>query len=352
MTSRIKIRRPDDWHLHLRDGVMLNTVLPYSSREYGRAMIMPNLVPPLKNTKDIYLYRERILNALPEGHKFTPLMTMYLSDDTDPKDLIDGFNHGIIEAVKLYPANATTNSAHGVSSIDKVAHILDVMQRSDIPLLIHGESTDIHIDMFDREARFIEDVLIPLSFRYPELRIVLEHATTIEAIDFVQESGVNIGATITPQHVFLNRNALFKGGLRPHNYCLPVLKREKHRAAIVRAITSTQNESFFLGTDSAPHERLRKESSCGCAGIFNSPIALAVYATIFESANALDKLEAFTSINGPRFYRKPVSDEFITLLKQEQTVPEMIEVPGEGQLSPFLAGEKINWVVECEMEVH
>lgn len=346
MINEIKIRRPDDWHLHLRDGEILKTVLPYSSREYGRAIIMPNLIPPLKKTKEIVSYRERIMTALPDDHQFTPLMTMYLSDDTDPDDLIDGFNRGIIEAVKLYPAHATTNSAHGVSSIDAVSGVLEVMQRADIPLLIHGEVTDTDVDIFDREARFIEKTLVPLTLRYPELRIVVEHATTQDAAEFVLESKGNVGATITPQHILLNRNALFKGGIRPHNYCLPILKREKHRAALVKAITSLGCERFFLGTDSAPHEKGKKESSCGCAGAFNAPIALAVYATVFEEANALEKFEAFTSLNGPNFYRKPFNEETITLVRKQQIVPDVIEVPGVGQLVPFLAGEKIDWTVE------
>lgn len=346
MVTELKIRRPDDWHLHLRDGDMLRTVLPFSSQECGRAIIMPNLVPPLKRTSEIVAYRERILAAMPEGHQFTPLMTMYLSDDTYAADLIEGFNRGIIEAVKLYPAHATTNSAHGVSSIDKVSNVLEIMEQADIPLLIHGEVTDVHVDVFDREASFIEKTLAPLAIRYPQLRIVVEHASTTEAVDFVMESGGNIGATITPQHILLNRNDIFKGGIRPHNYCLPILKREKHRAAIVRAITSPHNKRFFMGTDSAPHEKGRKESSCGCAGVFNAPVALAIYASVFEEANALDKLEAFTSLNGPHFYRKPVNTDTITLMREEQIVPDAIDVPGVGQLIPFLAGEKINWTVK------
>lgn len=346
MIKKITIPRPDDWHLHLRDGVMLKTVLPFSSQQYCRAIVMPNLAPPLKKTTEIAAYRERILAALPEGHNFTPLMTMYLSDDTDPGDLLEGYNRGIIEAVKLYPANATTNSASGVSSLENIYHVLEAMQESDIPLLIHGESTDPSTDVFDREARFIENTLVPLTQRYPALRVVCEHITTVEAADFVRSSSENIGATITPQHLFLNRNALFKGGLRPHNYCLPVLKREKHRAALVEAITSSDSGRFFLGTDSAPHERGKKESSCGCAGAFNAPVALAVYASVFEQENALDKLEAFTSFNGPKFYRKSVNSDTITLIRSEQVVPEAIEVSGEGQLIPFLAGEKLDWKVE------
>lgn len=344
--NKLIIRRPDDWHLHVRDNEILKAVLPYSSREYARAIIMPNLTPPLKKTNEIIAYRDRILAALPKEHKFTPLMTMYLSDDTEVNDLLMGFNQGIIEAVKLYPANATTNSAHGVSSIDKISAVLDAMQQADIPLLIHGEVTDPHVDIFDREAKFIENTLAPLASRYPNLRIVAEHITTKEAAEFVIESNENIAATITPQHILLNRNALFKGGIRPHNYCLPILKREKHREALVKAITSSNCQRLFLGTDSAPHEKGSKESACGCAGTFNAPVALAVYASVFERENALDKLEAFTSINGAKFYRKPVNEDFITLEKKPQIIPEIITVPGIGNIVPFLAGEEIEWTVK------
>lgn len=345
MTNELTLRRPDDWHLHLRDGEMMKTVLPFSSREYARAIVMPNLTPPLKKTKEIAAYRERILAALPQGHHFTPLMTLYLSDDTDPKDLLTGFNQKIVQAVKWYPAHATTNSAYGVSAVDKISSVLETMQRANIPLLIHGEVTQASVDIFDREARFVDDTLMPLVRQFPALRVVLEHVTTTEAATFVRESSASIAATVTPQHLLLNRNALFQGGIRPHHYCLPILKRERHRQALVQSITSGGHR-FFLGTDSAPHERHTKETRCGCAGVFNAPVALAVYASIFEQANALDKLEAFTSLNGPQFYGLPPNKEKVTLVKQIQVVPEAIVIPGVGSVVPFLAGETLSWSVK------
>ncbi|QIQ21829.1 dihydroorotase [Zophobihabitans entericus] len=344
MSVKLVIRRPDDWHLHLRDNEMLATVLPYSSQIYGRAVVMPNLVPPLKTTSAISDYRERILGSMPENHHFQPLMTAYLSDDSDAKDLLSGYQSGVIKAVKLYPAHATTNSAHGVSSVDAVMPVLEMMQKERIPLLIHGEVTDSHIDVFDREARFIETILVPLLNRLPELKVVLEHATTKEAAEFVLNGKDNLAATITPQHLLLNRNALFQGGLRPHNYCLPILKREIHRQALVKAVTSGSSR-FFLGTDSAPHEQGKKEGACGCAGAFNVITALSIYAHIFEQENALDKLEAFTSLNGPRFYGLPTNTETITLIKQPMFVPESIEVVSGGKLIPFLAGELLEWSI-------
>lgn len=345
MTTKLTIRQPDDWHLHLRDGDMTRTVLPYTSQFFGRAIIMPNLVPPLKTTKDIKAYRERILSALPAGSQFEPLMTAYLSDDTDANDIKEGFQHGVLKAVKLYPAHATTNSAHGVSSIDTVMPVLEMMQKEGIPLLIHGEVTDATVDMFDREARFIETTLLPLLKRLPELKIVLEHATTKEAAELILHGSDNLAATVTPQHLYLNRNALFQGGLRPHNYCLPILKREIHRQALANAVTSGCSR-FFLGTDSAPHEKNNKESACGCAGAFNVQSALSVYAQVFEQANALDKLEAFTSLNGPAFYKLPVNERTITLVKKPFKVPESIDVISGGKLIPFLAGETLNWSIE------
>lgn len=342
--QQLTIRRPDDWHLHLRDGDMMKAVLPYSSRDYGRAIIMPNLVPPLINTADVVAYQQRILALIPSEHHFTPLMTAYLSDHTDVNDLIAGFNQGVLKAAKLYPAHATTNSAHGVTSIEAVRSILTAMQTAGMPLLIHGEVTDGQVDVFDRETRFIEQTLQQIVNDFPELKIVMEHITTEEAASFVLEGSQYIAATVTPQHLLLNRNAIFQGGLRPHNYCLPILKREKHRQALVNAVTSGCNR-LFLGTDSAPHEKMRKENACGCAGAFNSPVALAVYTHVFEQQNALDKLEAFCSLNGPRFYQLPVNEETIRLVKQPQTIPERIDVPGEGSLVPFLAGETLNWSV-------
>ena len=341
----LKIKRPDDWHLHLRDGDMLKAVLPHSSNHLGRAIIMPNLIPPLVETKDIEAYRGRILAALPEGHKFQPLMTAYLSDTTNPADLIAGHNAGIISAVKLYPANATTNSAQGVSSMDKVYHVLEAMQEADIPLCIHGEVTHADVDIFDRESRFVEEILAPLVARFPQLRVISEHVTTKEAAQFVMESSDKVAATMTPQHLLLDRNDLLVGGIRPHNYCLPILKRNIHREALVKAATSG-NESFFMGTDSAPHATDKKENCCGCAGAFNSMVALSVYAEVFEKANALDKLEAFTSLNGPKFYKQPVNEDTITLVKAPYDVPEKIDVPNIGTVTPFLAGKTLDWSVK------
>jgi len=344
--TEITIARPDDWHLHLRDGDMMKTVLPDSSRHFGRAIIMPNLVPPLINTADILNYKKRIQDNIPEHHNFEPMMTAYLSDSTDPNDLVDGFERGIIEAVKLYPANATTNSANGVSSIEKVYHVLEAMERSDVPLLIHGEVTGAEVDIFDRESQFVDTVLQPLTEKFSSLRMVVEHVTTQEAAEFVMAGGENIAATVTPQHLLYDRNALLVGGIKPHNYCLPILKREKHRLALVKAVTSKENSKFFLGTDSAPHETGRKESSCGCAGAYNSLVALSVYATIFEKEGAIEQLEAFTSLNGPKFYKKPVNSDSITLVKEKMLVPEIVDVVGGGTITPFLAGQTLDWSVK------
>lgn len=344
MTQQLKIRKPDDWHLHLRDGAMLKGVLPQSSRHFSRAIIMPNLVPPVKTTKEAEAYRQRIVAAIPVGDNFTPLMTCYLSDDTSVTDLISGFNQGLFRAAKLYPAHATTNSAHGVTSIDAIMPVLEAMQQAGMPLLIHGEVTSSEVDVFDREARFIETVLTPLVKRLPQLRIVLEHATTAEAAEFVIAGSDNIAATVTPQHLLCDRNALFKGGIRPHYYCLPILKREKHRAKLAETVTSG-HPRFFLGTDSAPHECARKESSCGCAGVFNASVAIQAYATLFDQHNALQHLEAFCSLNGPKFYRLPVNEEFITLERRPYAVPLEIPIEGEGKLVPFMAGETLPWSI-------
>ncbi|WP_392559472.1 dihydroorotase [Orbus mooreae] len=342
--KKITIKRPDDWHLHLRDGEVLNTVLPYSSRDYGRGIIMPNLVPPLKKMAEIIAYKDRILAALPAGHQFKPLMTAYLSDDTSADEIISGYQNGILSAVKLYPAHATTNSAHGVSSIQSVLPVLEAMQKQGVPLLIHGEVTDPAIDVFDREARFIDTILLPLMKALPELKVVLEHVTTQDAAALILEGPHNLAATVTPQHIFLNRNALFQGGLRPHNYCLPILKKENHRNSLTKAVTSGCDR-FFLGTDSAPHPKNSKESACGCAGAFNALTALSLYAQVFEQENALDKLEAFTSINGPKFYQLPVNTDSITLIKQQYIVPNFIMTADDREIVPFLAGETLNWSI-------
>ena len=344
MTQTITIRKPDDWHLHLRDGAMLKGVLPFTSRHFSRAIIMPNLVPPVRTTLDAEGYRQRILAAIPKGDHFTPLMTCYLSDDTSADDLITGFKESVFRAAKLYPAHATTNSAHGVTSIDAIMPILEAMQEAGMPLLIHGEVTSADVDIFDREARFIETILVPLVNRLPELKIVLEHATTAEAAEFVVASGENIAATVTPQHLLCDRNALFKGGIRPHYYCLPILKREKHREMLAKTVASGHSR-FFLGTDSAPHECARKESSCGCAGVFNASVAIQAYATLFDEHNALPNLEAFCSLNGPRFYGLPINEETITLERRPYVIPNELPIEGEGKLVPFMAGETLPWSI-------
>lgn len=342
MSKQVTLRKPDDWHLHLRDNTMLNDVLPFSSGFYHRAIIMPNLIPPVKTRDQAEQYYQRIKAANIINNDFMPLMTCYLSDDTDAKDLIDGFKHGVFFAAKLYPAHATTNSANGVSSIDSILPVLEQMQFHGMPLLIHGEVTSAEVDIFDREARFIETQLIPLLTKLPKLKVVMEHITTKDAAEFVLSAPDNVAATVTPQHLMLNRNAIFKGGIRPHYYCLPILKKEHHRQALVNAVTSGSSR-FFLGTDSAPHACERKESSCGCAGIFNSPVALQVYATVFEQADALDKLEAFCSINGPTFYGLPVNEPSITLVKKSFTVPNEYHLTNGDKLIPFMAGETLPW---------
>jgi dihydroorotase len=341
MPDQITLRRPDDWHLHLRDGLALKTVLPFTAAQFGRAIVMPNLNPPVTTTAMARAYRERILAALPAGASFAPLMVAYLTDDTDPEDLAAGFADGVLTAAKLYPAHATTNSAAGVTDISRIDRVLERMAEIGMPFLVHGEVTDPAVDIFDREAVFIETILEPLVRRLPELPIVFEHATTQQAVDFVRAAGPNIGATITPHHMLLNRNALFAGGLRPHHYCLPVVKRERHRLALVQAATSG-DPHFFLGTDSAPHAVSVKEMDCGCAGIFNAPAAIEVYAEIFEAEGALDRLEAFASLNGPRFYGLPVNDESVTLVRAASTVVASVAF-GDDEIRPFRAGETLNW---------
>lgn len=339
--NTLTIRRPDDWHVHLRDGDILKGVLPYTARQFARAIVMPNLSPPVIRAADGAAYRDRIMAALPAGMDFTPLMTAYLTNGTDADDLAAGFTDGIFTAAKLYPAHATTNSAHGVTDIANIYGVLERMQDIDMPLLIHGEVTDHDVDIFDREAVFIERTLNKVVRDFPELRIVFEHITTAEAVDFVVASGPNIGATITPQHLHINRNAMFAGGIRPHAYCLPVAKREKHRLALRKAAVSG-NPKFFLGTDSAPHAVSAKESACGCAGIFNAPFAIESYALVFEEEGALEKLEGFASEFGPRFYRLPLNDDKITLTKAPVEVPLSVDANGT-PVSPFHAGETIGW---------
>lgn len=341
MTSQITIRRPDDWHVHLRDGDMLKAVVGYTARQFARAIVMPNLTPPVISVAAGQAYRDRILNALPAGADFTPLMVFYLTDDADPEEIARGYEQGVFAACKLYPAHATTNSAHGVTDIRKLTSVLETMQRIGMPLLIHGEVTDRDVDIFDREAVFIERILVPLVRDFPALKIVLEHITTAEAVAFVEGSGPQIAATITPQHIIINRNAIFDGGIRPHAYCLPVAKRETHRLAVRKAAVSG-SPKFFLGTDSAPHAIDRKEAACGCAGIFNAPFALESYAQVFEEEGVLDRLEGFASEHGPNFYGLPLNEGTVTLSREEVSVPEKV-MAGEISLVPFHAGELVRW---------
>ncbi len=342
-SSRLVIRQPDDWHVHLRDGAMLADVVPYTARQFARAIVMPNLSPPASTTGEVAAYRDRIMAALPADSAFTPLMVLYLTDATDPDDLEAGFALGVLTAAKLYPAHATTNSAHGVTSLRGIYPVLDRMQEIGMPLLVHGEVTDADIDIFDREAVFIERVLMPALRDFPALKVVFEHITTQDAVDFVLAASDNVAATITPHHLQINRNAMFAGGMRPHAYCLPVAKREVHRLALRKAATSG-SPKFFLGTDSAPHEVKTKESGCGCAGIFCAPHALEAYASVFEEEGALDRLEAFASENGPRFYGLPLNDEQIVLERQANLVPNRIAVSG-GEVVPWRAGETLAWSV-------
>jgi dihydroorotase len=337
MTDRLTIRRPDDWHVHLRDGAMLEAVAAHTARQFARAIVMPNLSPPVTDVAAAEAYRARILAALPAGSDFTPLMTCYLTDGTDSAEIARGHESGAFAACKLYPAHATTNSAHGVTDIRALGAVLETMQRIGMPLLIHGEVTDRDVDIFDREAVFIERTLAPLVRDFPALKIVLEHITTAEAAEFVTGAGPLVAATITPQHLHLNRNALFDGGLRPHAYCLPVIKRERHRLA-VRAAAVSGSPKFFLGTDSAPHAVERKEMDCGCAGIFNAPFALESYAAVFEEEGALDKFEGFASEHGPHFYGLPLNEGTVTLERIAAEVPVRVE-----GLVPFHAGETLNW---------
>ena len=327
--------------MHLRDGAMLNTVLDYTARQFGRAIVMPNLAPPVTTAALAEAYRQRIMAALRPGLAFQPLMTAYLTDSTDPADIARGFAGGAFTAAKLYPAHATTNSAHGVTDVAKIHPVLERMQAIGMPLLVHGEVTDPAVDIFDREAVFIERVFAGIARDFPALKVVFEHITTVEAADFVAAGGPNIGATITPHHLHINRNAIFEGGIRPHMYCLPVAKREKHRLALRKAATSG-SPKFFLGTDTAPHTIPRKEAACGCAGLFNAPFAIESYAMTFEEEGALDRLEAFASENGPRFYGLPLNEGRIVLERAPNAVPEQI---GEGPeaLKPFHAGETLTW---------
>ena len=341
MTDRITIRRPDDWHVHLRDGAALADIVPHTARQFARAIVMPNLSPPVTSAAMGAAYRQRILAAIPPGMDFTPLIVAYLTDHSDAADLVTGHADGIFTAAKLYPAHATTGSAHGVTDVAALYPVLERMQLAGMPLLIHGEVTDQHVDIFDREAVFIDRILTGLVRDFPALKIVFEHITTREAADFVASSGPHVAATITPQHLHINRNAMFAGGIRPHAYCLPVAKREAHRLALRKAATSG-SPKFFLGTDSAPHARGAKESACGCAGIFNAPFALESYITVFDEEGALDRFEGFASLHGPTFYGLPVNAAAITLERATVTVPASLAL-GDSEVVPFHAGEVLHW---------
>ena len=341
--TELSLIKPDDWHLHLRDGDALRAVLPHTAARFSRAIIMPNLKPPIVSTALARRYRDRIAAALPAGMRFEPLMTLYLTDNTSPEEITHARSSGVVFAVKYYPAGATTNSDSGVSEIHKCFSTLAAMERVGMPLLVHGEVTDPTVDIFDREAIFIERVLAPLATRFPGLKLVLEHITTQQAVDFVSSAPATVAATITVHHLLFNRNALFRGGIRPHYYCLPVLKRETHQRALVEAATSG-NPKFFLGTDSAPHARHTKETDCGCAGVYSAHAALELYAEVFEACAALDRLQAFASFHGADFYGLPRNTERITLTKQEWLVPA--ELPyGEHTLVPLRAGETVQWAL-------
>jgi dihydroorotase len=341
MIETLTLRRPDDWHVHLRDGAMLNAVVNHTARQFARAIVMPNLVPPVTTVAMAQAYRERILAAVEPGLDFTPLMTAYLTDTIDPEQLARGHAEGVFTAAKLYPAGATTNSAAGVTDVARIYPVLERMQAIGMPLLVHGEVVSEDIDIFDREAVFIDRVLTRLVHDFPALRIVFEHITTLEAAEFVASAPDTVAATITAHHLEINRNHLLVGGVRPHLYCLPVAKREQHRLALRRAATSG-SPKFFLGTDTAPHPRPDKETACGCAGIFSAPVALECYAATFEAEGALDRFEAFASLNGPRFYGLPVNEGTVTLRREPQTVPESCGV-GETAVVPFRAGETLAW---------
>ncbi|OKH15147.1 dihydroorotase [[Limnothrix rosea] IAM M-220] len=339
--ENLTITRPDDWHLHLRDGDALKAVLPHTAKQFARAIVMPNLKPPVRTVAEAAAYRDRILAAIPVGEKFEPLMTLYLTDNTTPADIIAAKDSQFVKAVKYYPAGATTNSDSGLTDIRNGDRVFAAMEAVDLPLLLHGEVTHQEIDVFDREKVFIQRYLMPLKERFPKLRIVLEHITTEDAVKFVLSTDEKVAATITPQHLLLNRNSIFQGGIRPHYYCLPILKRETHRQALIEAATSG-NPKFFLGTDSAPHARDRKETSCGCAGCYSALHALELYAEAFESVNALDKLEAFASFHGADFYQLPRNTEKITLTKKTWRIPDELPFP-DSALVPLRAGEEMTW---------
>jgi dihydroorotase len=340
--NQLTITTPDDWHLHLRDGEPLKAVLPYSARQFGRAIIMPNLTPPVTTTEQALAYRERILAALPEGASFESLMVLYLTDNTPAEEIERAVASGVVKAVKLYPAGATTNSSSGVTDVRHCDAAIGAMARLGLPLLVHGEVTSPEIDIFDREAVFIEQVMAPLLERHPSLKVVFEHITTADAVNFVRKAPDNVAATITAHHLLFNRNHMLVGGIRPHYFCLPVLKRETHRAALIEAATSG-SPKFFLGTDSAPHARGAKESACGCAGAFTAPAALELYATAFEQAGALDKLEGFASHFGADFYGLARNQGTVTLKREEWQLPAALDYVGDEVIVPLMAGETLGW---------
>lgn len=340
------ITRPDDWHLHLRDDDALTAVVGHTAAQMGRAIIMPNLKPPVTTTEQAIAYRERILAALPEGSAFEPLMVLYLTDTTPPEEIQRAVDSGIVKAVKLYPAGATTNSASGVTDIAHCDAAISMMAKLGMPLLVHGEVTDHDIDIFDREAVFIERVMKPLLARHPSLKVVFEHITTQQAAEFVASASENVAATITAHHLLFNRNKMLAGGIRPHYYCLPILKREQHRQALLKAATSG-SPKFFLGTDSAPHAKGDKESSCGCAGAYTAPAAIELYATAFEEMQALDKLEAFASLNGPRFYGLEPNADTVTLERRQWVLPESYPYASGHTIVPLLAGETLQWAMKA-----
>jgi dihydroorotase len=345
MTTRLTIRKPDDWHLHVRDGAMLKAVMPFTARHFGRAILMPNLIPPVATTKDALAYRERVMAALPKGSTFKPLLTCYLTDDTDPSDVERGFKDGVFTGVKLYPANATTNSAAGVTDYRKVMHVLERMEKIGMPFLMHGEDVDPEIDIFDREAMFIERYLSKWTKQFPGLRFILEHLSSQDGVDFVRSAAPQVGGTITPYHMVLTRTDWLGWGLKPYMYCMPVIKTAKDRAALRKAATSGE-ACYFLGTDSAPHPVAKKLSVNGIPGLFNAPVAIESYAQVFEEEGALDRLEAFASLNGPKHYRLPPNEETITLEKTSWTAPEEVKVEGPDEKAlVYRGGETIAWKV-------
>ncbi len=341
--DQITIRQPDDWHVHLRDGAMLRAVLPWTAAQFARAIIMPNLTPPVTTTAAAAAYRDRILAARPTGSSFQPLMTCYLTDSIDPAEVERGHAEGVWVAAKLYPAGATTNAHHGVTDLNRIRKVLERMERIGMPLLIHGETTDPNVDIFDREAVFVDQILPPLLRAHPGLKMVLEHVTTIEAVDFVRAHAPRMAATITPHHLMINRTSLFQGGIRPHLYCLPIAKRERHRLALRKAATGGE-ACFFLGTDTAPHPAGAKEAACGCAGCFVGPTALQCYTQVFDEEGALDRLEGFASLNGPTFYGLPVNEATVTMRRGSTPMPEAIAV-GDDRVVVFRGGAETTWTI-------